>query len=168
MINIFLNKEKIHLDNKEKVPNPEKTVWTYVGFCIVWSLGANLHDSSRSVFSSHLNGIIKSYFPEFPDGDVYEFGINAMTHTFQPWYEQIPSYQYNPKQNYFDILVPTNDTVKYKYLLSILMYNGYNTLFSGETGVGKSVIVKDFLMTSDERIDPAFVNFSGKTTCKNL
>lgn len=48
------------------------------------------------------------------------------------------------------------------------MYNGYNTLFSGETGVGKSVIVKDFLMTSDERIDPAFVNFSGKTTCKNL
>lgn len=70
--------------------------------------------------------------------------------------------------NFFDILVPTNDTVKYKYLLNILTYSGYNTLFSGETGVGKSVIVKDFLMTSDERIDPAFVNFSGKTTCRNL
>jgi len=41
-------------------------------------------------------------------------------------------------------------------------------LFTGETGVGKSVIIKDFLMTSDERVDPAFVNFSGKTTCKNL
>lgn len=64
--------------------------------------------------------------------------------------------------------MPTNDTVKYKYLLNILTYAGYNTLFTGETGVGKSVIVKDFLMTSDERIDPAFVNFSGKTTCRNL
>jgi len=48
------------------------------------------------------------------------------------------------------------------------MYNGYNCLFSGETGVGKSVIVKEFLMTSNEQIDPAFVNFSGKTTCRNL
>jgi DNA repair ATPase RecN len=30
------------------------------------------------------------------------------------------------------------------------MYNGYNALFSGETGVGKSVIIKDFLMNSNE------------------
>ncbi len=48
------------------------------------------------------------------------------------------------------------------------MYNGYNTLLSGETGVGKSVIAKDFLMTSNEQLDPAFVNFSGKTNSKNL
>ena len=48
------------------------------------------------------------------------------------------------------------------------MYNGYNVLLTGETGVGKSVIIKDFLMTSDDRLEPAFVNFSGKTTCKNL
>jgi hypothetical protein len=39
---------------------------------------------------------------------------------------------------------------------------------TGETGVGKSVIVKEFLMTATEQIDPAFVNFSGKTTSKNL
>lgn len=58
--------------------------------------------------------------------------------------------------------------MKYKYILTTLMYNGYNTLLSGETGVGKSVIIKDFLMTANESVDPAFVNFSGKTTCKNL
>jgi dynein heavy chain len=64
--------------------------------------------------------------------------------------------------------VPTNDTVKYKFLLYKMMYNGLNCMFSGTTGVGKSVIVKDFLMNSDEELDPAYVNFSGKTTCKNL
>lgn len=48
------------------------------------------------------------------------------------------------------------------------MYTGYNVLMTGETGVGKSVIVKEFLMTATEQIDPAFVNFSGKTTSKNL
>jgi hypothetical protein len=43
------------------------------------------------------------------------------------------------------------------------MYTGYNVLMTGET-----VIVKEFLMTATEQIDPAFVNFSGKTTSKNL
>ena len=150
------------------MPTPEKTVFTYVAFSIVWSIGANLHDSSRSMFGEFLRQQIRNYFPEFPDGDVYEMGINSITHTFETWQKQIPTFTYNPAQSFFDILVPTNDTVKYKYILGQLCYNGYNALFSGETGVGKSVIVKDFLMTSDSRIDPAFVNFSGKTTPKNL
>lgn len=48
------------------------------------------------------------------------------------------------------------------------MYSGYNVLLTGETGVGKSVITKDFLIASPEDIVYAFVNFSGKTTTKNL
>ena len=168
MIHIFLDQEKINLNNADKVPYPEKAVFTYVGFCIVWSLGANLHDSSRAMFGEFLRGQMRNYFPEFPDGDVFELGINALTHGYQSWNEQIPVFHYNKDVSFFDILVPTNDTVKYKFILQQLSYNGYNTLFSGETGVGKSVIVKDFLMTSDDRIDPAFVNFSGKTTPKNL
>lgn len=48
------------------------------------------------------------------------------------------------------------------------MYNDCNVLLSGETGVGKYVIVKDFLMNGDDGFVSAFVNFSGKTTCKNL
>jgi dynein heavy chain len=168
MIHIFLNKDRIHLENKDKVPNPDKAVWTYVSFSIVWSLGANLHEHSRNTFGEFARGQIRNYFHEFPDGDVYEFGINPATHSLQSWSDQIPEFIYDAKANFFDILVPTNDTVKYKYLLKELVYNGYNVLFTGETGVGKSVIVKDFLMTTDDSIDPAFVNFSGKTTCKNL
>jgi dynein heavy chain len=65
-------------------------------------------------------------------------------------------------------LVPTSDTVKYKFVLKTLMSNNYNVLITGETGVGKSVIVKDFLYNAPENIVSAFVNFSGKTTTKNL
>jgi predicted GTPase len=43
-----------------------------------------------------------------------------------------------------------------------------NVLLTGETGVGKSVIVKDFLSTAPDFIVSACVNFSGKTTTKNL
>jgi dynein heavy chain len=85
MIHIFLNKERIHLENTDKVPNPEKAVWTYVSFAIVWSLGANLHDTSRPMFSEFARGQIRNHFDEFPDGDVYEFGINPATHSLQGW-----------------------------------------------------------------------------------
>jgi len=70
--------------------------------------------------------------------------------------------------NYFDILVPTTDTVKYKFVLHSLLTNDCNVLLSGETGVGKSVIVKDYLINSDESLVSTFVNFSGKTTSRNL
>lgn len=56
MIHIFLNKERIHLENREKVPHPEKAVWTYVAFSIVWSLGANLHEDTRNMFGEFLRG----------------------------------------------------------------------------------------------------------------
>lgn len=41
-------------------------------------------------------------------------------------------------------------------------------MISGETGVGKSVIVKEFLATGPDHIVSAMVNFSGKTSTKNL
>lgn len=38
----------------------------------------------------------------------------------------------------------------------------------GETGVGKSVIAKNFLMKAPENLLSTFVNFSGKTSTTNL
>jgi dynein heavy chain len=70
--------------------------------------------------------------------------------------------------SFFEILVPTSDTVKYKYLLDTLMTAGHNVLITGETGVGKSVVTKDFLVNTPDTIVDACVNFSGKTTTKNL
>jgi dynein heavy chain len=69
------------------------------------------------MFGEFLRGQMRNYFPEFPDGDVFELGINALTHSYQSWNEQIPVFHYNKDISFFDILVPTNDTVKYKFIL---------------------------------------------------
>jgi len=87
MISIYLSKEAISLDNKDKIPNPEKTVFVYLSFCLVWSLGANLHDSSRPVFGEIVRNQMRPHFPEFPEGDVYEYGIHAEEHRLQPFQE---------------------------------------------------------------------------------
>jgi dynein heavy chain len=65
-------------------------------------------------------------------------------------------------------MVPTSDTVKYSFLIKNLTNFGFNCLITGETGVGKSVVTRDYLMNTPDTIDHAVVNFSGKTTTKNL
>jgi len=111
---------------------------------------------------------LKPRFPELPDGDVYSYGIDKELHKLENWEEQIPSFAYDPNLSFFEILVPTSDTVKYKFLLHTLLGAGHNVLITGETGVGKSVVTKDFLATAPDHIVSACVNFSGKTTTKNL
>jgi len=167
-VQIFLNREAVKLEiNKEEA---ERVVNNYVAFSVIWSIGANIYDVDRNKFNVHFKQQVGQYATDFmTDVDVYEQGIDAKTHKFQRWDEQIlEQYVFNPKQNFFEILVPTNDTVKYKFLQQKLLMNGRNALIMGETGVGKSVITKNFLMNAPENLLSAFINFSGKTTTTNL
>jgi dynein heavy chain len=118
-----------------------------------------------------LRGELQKKFSDFnhEKDDLYELGLNQETHELRKWDEMIPDFKYDPNVEFFDILVPTSDTVKYKTVLNILMSNGRNALIMGETGVGKSVVTKDFLYHVDEeKYVYTFINFSGKTSSKNL
>jgi dynein heavy chain len=55
--------------------------------------------------------------PEFPEGDIYDYGIDTSMHKFEPWVDQVPSFDFDPQKKFFEILVPTTDTVKYKSIL---------------------------------------------------
>ena len=50
LVHIFLNKERINLDNRDKIREPDKVVLTYLAFSVIWSLGANVHDDQRTLF----------------------------------------------------------------------------------------------------------------------
>ena len=66
-------------------------------------------------------------------------------------------------------MVPTGDTVRYKYLLDKLVGAKKNILISGETGVGKSVIVADYLSQLDmDKYSYTIMNFSAQTNTKNV
>jgi dynein heavy chain, axonemal len=101
--------------------------------------------------------------------DIYGVYVNPETYKFEKWEELITEqFEFDPKVSFFDILVPTSDTIKYRFLQMKLLMNGHNVLITGYTGVGKSVITKNFLMNAPENIVSAFLNFSGKTSTKNV
>lgn len=58
----------------------------------------------------------------------------------EPWDKIIPSFKYNSEQPFFEMLVPTTDTVRYGYLMEKLLSVQHSVLFTGDTGVGKVMI----------------------------
>ena len=92
-------------------------MFTYLSFALIWSLGANIHDNTRGTFGEEIRFLLKKKFSEFPDGDVFEHGLDVENHRLEPWTNQLPSFTYRSDMSFFDILVPTSDTVKYKFLL---------------------------------------------------
>jgi len=146
-------------------------------FAFIWSAGANLFDnpanpkdSSRSRFSSVAKSKFLKILTTFPyDGDVYDHYLNFEKKEFKPWTELVTDFKYVKDMPYFNILVPTADTVKYKYMIKYLIGGGFNVLLSGETGVGKSVIIQDFITSIDvEKYVFTTLNFSAQTSSKNL
>lgn len=82
------------------------------------------------------------------------------------WTKAIAETQLPKGQNINDMIVPTMDTVRYSYIMDLMIRNSKPVLFIGPTGTGKSVYVKDKLMNhlpQDEYL-PMFVNFSAQTT----
>ena len=78
LIGCFFGTEGGRLDlNKTQVENLNTVVMYYLTFSFCWSLGANLHDSSRTMFSDNLRSELKKKFPEYPAGEIYDFGMDT-------------------------------------------------------------------------------------------
>jgi dynein heavy chain len=82
----------LDLKKASTLTNPDKAMMTYVSFSLIWSLGANIHDETRGKFSENFKLQIRKKFPEFPDGDIYDFGIDKELHRLEPWDNQKPDF----------------------------------------------------------------------------
>ena len=144
----------------------------YLAFSFIWSFGANISDEFRPIFNKMFREIIIKWgVISDLSKDLYDvFVTDSMNKcNFARWNEKKEFSKYEKDVSFFNILVPTQDTVKYNFLMSMLSKNNFPALFMGETGVGKSVIIMDFLSQLD---NTQFLykssNFSAKTTSKNV
>ncbi|KAF4677338.1 hypothetical protein FOZ62_026768, partial [Perkinsus olseni] len=91
--------------------------------------------------------------------------------------QRVQPFTYTPGMPFFSILVPTTESTSQFITLDALTRNGTNVLFSGETGVGKSVGITAFLdnlVREGEQADAAMkftvatANFSAQTSSGNV
>lgn len=130
----------------------------------LWSIGSNCFEASRILLERHVRKLLDDQNVDLPEGSLWEYRIHPETKEWQKWENIIPEFTFDPNVQFFDMIVPTTDTVRFGYISEILLKAGHPVLFMGETGVGKSVIAKEILSRlSQGNIIPVFINFSAQT-----
>ncbi|CAG5929115.1 unnamed protein product [Menidia menidia] len=137
-------------------------------FCYLWAVGGNLISSDWDVFDA----FIRDQFEDNDNaklpkcGSLWNLYMNFNEERLEPWEKIIPSFIYNRKQPFFETLVPTIDTVRYGYLMENLLSVQRPVLFTGDTGVGKSVVARGLLNSIQENAGYllVFINFSAQTS----
>jgi len=134
----------------------------------VWAIGGNLNANSWDIFDTFVRG----QFEENPDaklasgGDLFGYYVDVKSRRMDQWEKIVPKFIYDYEIPYFELSVPTIDSCRYGYLMEKLLRTKRSVLFTGETGVGKSVIARDLLLTVAKKDDylPVFLNFSAQTS----
>uniref|UniRef100_A0A8C6R3K0 Dynein, axonemal, heavy chain 6 n=1 Tax=Nannospalax galili TaxID=1026970 RepID=A0A8C6R3K0_NANGA len=137
-------------------------------FCYLWSLGGNLTENYWDYFDT----FIRTQFDDNPDarlpssGDLWSVHLDFDAKRLDPWERIIPTFKYSKDIPFFEMLVPTTDTVRYGYLMEKLLAVRHSVLFTGTTGVGKSVIARGLLNRIQESSGyvPVYLNFSAQTS----
>ncbi|OAJ39728.1 hypothetical protein BDEG_23556 [Batrachochytrium dendrobatidis JEL423] len=149
-------------------------------FAIIWAVGGSVNEAGRHKFSDFLRSVLfstgdipkpNSFDVELSlpsEGLVYDYYFDrSEPNSWKSWLEMLPlNYSIPPKTKYDNIMVPTVDTARYSYLLKLLAGNNKHVLFIGPTGTGKSMYIRDTLMTKmpKEVYIPVFINFSAQTS----
>ncbi|XP_049583590.1 dynein axonemal heavy chain 7 [Syngnathus scovelli] len=160
-------------------------------FCLMWSVGASCDDAGRAKFDHMVREILSGPLSEetrsshailtnvgppakqltvpLPTEDtIYQYRfIKEGPGRWEPWTEELKSAPPLSKDMQFnEIIVPTENTVRYMALMKLLVTKQKPTIFIGPTGTGKSVYITDFLLNhvDKEVYNPLFINFSAQTT----
>ncbi|KAI8730840.1 hypothetical protein BgiBS90_037554 [Biomphalaria glabrata] len=137
-------------------------------FCYLWALGGNLNDEYRDAFDL----FIRQQFDENQDAKLpgtyplWSYYIEVDSKRMDLWERLVSSFRFDKSISFFKMMVPTVDTARYGYFLERLLSVQKPVLFTGGTGVGKSVIVRDLLDRISERMNyvPVYINFSAHTS----
>ena len=72
-----------------------------------------------------------------PSGDLWSCFMDFETRRMDSWEKIVPTFKYSKEVPFFEMLVPTVDTVRFGYLLEKLLSVGRSVLYTGGSGVGK-------------------------------
>ncbi|KAI4504209.1 hypothetical protein M0802_000680 [Mischocyttarus mexicanus] len=162
---LAIPKTSVELGNDEEAFSTICRIWFL--FCTVWSLCGSVNEDSRQKVDNFMREIEGS----FPLRDtVYEYYVDVRQRSFVSWEEKLSqNWKFQPGTPFYKIIVPTVDTVRYDYIVSNLLINGYPVLLVGPVGTGKSSIARSALESLDNiKYGLLVINMSAQTTSNNV
>jgi dynein axonemal heavy chain len=136
---------------------------------LAWSVGASTTMEGRIKFDEFVRtklADIKSDTDIAPpsDGTIFDYLFDIEQCKWVKWMDTQPAFEFDPVTPFSEIIVPTNDSVRYTYFLDLLVKNKKHVLVTGNTGTGKTVNVQQFLSSMPDNLKPVNITFSAATT----
>eukprot|EP00792_Barthelona_sp_PAP020_P009044 TRINITY_DN3265_c0_g7_i1.p1 TRINITY_DN3265_c0_g7~~TRINITY_DN3265_c0_g7_i1.p1 ORF type:complete len:3985 (+),score=1167.19 TRINITY_DN3265_c0_g7_i1:38-11956(+) len=140
-------------------------------FSYIWGFGGSLMERDMDSFSEFSRKQLDECgLPSY--GSVFDYVIDFGSNQFVNWSDGVEEFAYSPSVPFFEILVPTIDTVRYSYLLKASIDVNRPLLFTGVSGVGKSVIMQDcinkMIETNPKALSSIQINFSAQTSANRF
>ena len=144
--------------------DPMEIEHTYI-YCVIWSLGAALVGSARIKFDAFLKRISRE---ALPDGLLYDYFFDVPSHRWEKWQSLVPAYVEPSPFRFFEVMVPTTDSVLYSHMLKSLAPLR-PILFVGESGTAKTTIIQKYLSgLPSANYSRLNINFSSRTASADV
>ncbi|KAJ3055760.1 Dynein heavy chain 10, axonemal [Rhizophlyctis rosea] len=143
---------------------------------LVWSVGSSLIEEDRNKFSDavkklselpQVHSAATIVLGQLPGNEksLYDYHFDPTELQWVPWNNYVPAYEHKRNMPFYEILVPTMDTVRHTWLLQKLMHIKRPVLFVGEVGTSKTVTVQNYVrqLPTDRNL-VLNINFSSRTT----
>lgn len=135
-------------------------------FCCVWSLGAALIGESRVKFDAFIKKLSRD--PTLPDALLYDYFYDVNTAKWEKWMSQVPKYTEPSPFKFYEVMVPTTDSILYNYML-VNLAPLRPILFVGESGTAKTTVIQKYLTTMPSSgYSKLNINFSSRTTAADV
>ena len=155
-------------DNENTLANIIAHIEPIFLMALVWSVGATTDRDGRRKFSTYLRALMNECgCKEMPpaNGLVYDWMYDyTTTQKWIPWMDSVPAYKFDDRLSFNEIIVPTQDSVRYTYLLDLLVKQAKHVLYTGNTGTGKTVNAYNYLANLPNDLTPINIIFSAATT----
>ena len=133
-------------------------------FCCVWSLGGALIGESRIRYDAYIKKISREALPDQLLYDYYFDASEGGSHKWEKWESLVPSYQEPSPFRFYEVIVPTTDSVLYSNMLKHLAPLR-PILFVGESGTAKTTTIQKYLSDLPAaNYNTININFSSRTT----
>jgi dynein heavy chain, axonemal len=138
-------------------------------YAITWSIGITGNAPGRKLFDVKFRELMgKDNKQKIPAaGDIYDycFYMKGDVREWRKWMDTVAEYSVPQKAAFADVVVPTTDSVRMKYLMKTLLMNRKHFLCAGPTGTGKTINIQELLnLEMDDSFNMMPVNFSAQTS----
>jgi len=136
-------------------------------FALIWACGGPILDAKVSFSNALKASSTRVKFPE--GGQVYDYYFDPFTLDWKLWSEFVQPYDTGYDGLFNNLVVPTAETTRQKFLIKINRVTKKGIMFIGNAGTGKTVILKDYFMEANlDTTVCATLNFNNYTDSKSL